>query len=170
LTGCGSTNHWNCYPWSWILPFNVDPLPYYLSSVTVSSTDANGTVAIAVYHPIDWQGIGNLVVWYSIWLVVPIVAWRIVRRSAKEVDALAGSIIAATYLPLFYIALVTHRVEYAFYFINTDVGLALGIPLVIAFLARGSVRTERALLLLWLVAAVVFFFAYFPVNPFAFRS
>jgi Dolichyl-phosphate-mannose-protein mannosyltransferase len=170
LTGCGTTNQWNCYPWSWILPFNVDPLPYYFSSVTVTSTDANGTVAATVYHPIDWRGMGNLVVWYSIWLVVPVVAWRVVRRSAKEADALAGSIIAATYLPLFYISLVSHRVEYAFYFINTDVGLALGIPLVVAFLAQGRVRTERLLLLLWLFAAVVFFFAYFPVNPFAFTS
>ena len=170
LTGCGSINQWNCYPWSWILPFNVGPLPYYVSSVTASSTEANGTIHAVTYHPIDWQGIGNLVVWYSIWLVVPVVAWKLVRRSAKEADALAGCVIAATYLPLFYISLVSNRVEYAFYFINTDVGLALGIPLVIAFLARGRVRAERALILLWLVAAVAFFFAYFPVNPFAFMS
>jgi dolichyl-phosphate-mannose--protein O-mannosyl transferase len=170
LTGCGTINQWNCDPWSWILPFDVGPLPYFVSSVTVSSTDANGTLRVAVYHPVDWQGMGNLVVWYSMWLVVPVVAWKVVRRSAKEADVLAGSIIAATYLPLFYISLVSHRVEYAFYFINTDVGLALGIPMVIAFLARGKVRAERLLILLWLVAAVVFFFAYFPVNPFAFRS
>jgi len=65
---------------------------------------------------------------------------------------------------------VSHRVEYAFYFINTDVGLALGIPLVVTYLARGRVGAERLLILFWLVAAVVFFFAYFPVNPFAFRS
>jgi 4-amino-4-deoxy-L-arabinose transferase-like glycosyltransferase len=170
LTGCGSINQWNCYPWSWILPINVGPLAYYISSVTVSSTGPNGTTLLAVYHPIDWQGIGNLVVWYSIWLVVPIVAWNLVRRSAREADALVASVIAGTYLPLFYISLVSHRVEYAFYFINTDVGLALGIPLVIAFLARGSVRAERVLMLLWLVAAVAFFLAHFPVNPFAFRS
>jgi len=170
LTGCGTINQWNCYPWSWILPLAAGPLPYFVSSVTVSSTEANGTNRVAVYHPIDWRGMGNLVVWYSIWLVVPVVAWKVARKSAKEVDALVGSIIAATYLPLFYISLVSHRVEYAFYFINTDVGLALGIPLVIAFLTRGKVRAERLLILLWLVAAVVFFFAYFPVNPFAFRS
>jgi dolichyl-phosphate-mannose--protein O-mannosyl transferase len=169
LTGCGTINQWNCYPWSWILPFDVGPLPYYVSSVTVSSTATNRTVLQTVYHPIDWQGIGNLVVWYSIWLVVPIVAWRMLRKSAKEADALVGCIIAGTYLPLFYISLVSGRVEYAFYFINTDVGLALGIPLVIAFLGRGNVRAERLLLLLWLVAAVAFFFVYFPVNPFAFR-
>ncbi|HVB95437.1 MAG TPA: glycosyltransferase family 39 protein [Nitrososphaerales archaeon] len=170
LTGCGSINQWNCYPWSWVLPFDVGPLPYYVSSVTVSTTEANGMVLHAAYHPIDWQGIGNLVVWYSIWLVVPLVAWRVIKRRAKEVDALAGCIIAGTYLPLFYISLVSGRVEYAFYFINTDVGLALGIPVVVGFLARGNARAERLLIALWLVAAVAFFFAYFPVNPFAFRS
>lgn len=170
LTGCGSINQWNCFPWSWILPFNVDPLVYFLNSVTVSSTGANGTAHVAVYHPIDWRGIGNLVVWYSFWLVVPVVAWKLARSSAKEADALAACVIAATYLPLFYISLVSNRVEYAFYFINTDVGLALGIPLALTFLARGRASAERALMLLWLVAAVVFFFAYFPVNPFAFMS
>jgi 4-amino-4-deoxy-L-arabinose transferase-like glycosyltransferase len=170
LTGCGKIDQWNCYPWSWILPFDVAPLPYYVSTVTVTSTAQNGSVIQVVnYHPIDWRGMGNLVVWYSIWLVVPVVAWKIVRRRAGEAEVLAGCLIAATYLPLFYISLVSHRVEYAFYFLNTDVGLALGIPLVIGFVARGNVKMERMLILLWLVAAVVFFFANFPVNPFAFR-
>lgn len=170
LTGCGKTDQWNCYPWNWILPLGVTPLQYFVNTVTVKSTAPNGTfLQMTNYHPIDWQGIGNLVVWYSIWLVVPVLAWKFVRRSAKEADALAGCLVAATYLPLFYISLVSHRVEYAFYFLNTDVGLALGIPLVIAFLARGSLRAERLLILLWLVAAVFFFLAYFPVNPFAFR-
>jgi len=171
LKGCGSINQWNCYPWSWILPFKVSPLPYYVSTVTVTVQGANGTVISRENnHPIDWQGIGNLVVWYSIWLVVPIAAWKLVKRTAKEVDVLSLSLIAGTYLPMFYISLVSNRVEYAFYFINTDVGLALGIPMVIAFIANGSLRAERLLMLLWLAAAVVFFFWYFPVNPFVFTS
>jgi len=178
LKGCGTVNAWNCYPWNWILPFKVAPLPYYVSTVTVSSTATKclspGVCAPAttldITHPIDWQGMGNLVVWYSIWLIVPLVSWRLIKRKAAAVDALVASIIAGTYLPLFYISLVSHRVEYAFYFINTDVGLALGIPLVVTYLARGRVGAERLLILFWLVAAVVFFFAYFPVNPFAFRS
>jgi 4-amino-4-deoxy-L-arabinose transferase-like glycosyltransferase len=170
LTGCGTVNQWNCYPWSWILPFNLGPLPYYVTTSDVSVTQPDGTTVEMVVHPVDWLGMGNLVVWYSIWLVVPVLVWKAIKRTAKEVDALAACVIAATYLPLFYISLVSHRVEYAFYFINTDVGLALGIPMVVAFAARGRVRTERLLALFWLAAAVVFFFAYFPVNPFAFGS
>ena len=171
LTGCGKVDQWNCYPWSWILPFGVTPLQYYVSTVTVTSRAPDGSpLSITQFHPIDWQGIGNLVVWYSIWLVVPVLAWKLIRRSATEAGVLSGCLIAATYLPLTYISLVSHRVEYAFYFLNTDVGLALGIPLVIGFVARGNERTERLLVFLWLAAAVVFFFVYFPVNPFAFRS
>jgi hypothetical protein len=170
LTGCGKIDNWNCYPWMWVLPFGVSPLPYFVDTVTVKTTVANGTVTSQTdYHPIDWQGIGNLVVWYSIWPVAGVIVWRLVRRKVGEVDVLAGSLIAATYLPLFYISLVTHRVEYAFYFINTDVGVALGIPLAITFLAGENKRLESSLILLWLAAAVVFFLYYFPVNPFAFR-
>ncbi|TLX93232.1 MAG: glycosyltransferase family 39 protein [Thaumarchaeota archaeon] len=170
LVGCGQVNAWNCYPWSWILPLNVGPLQYFVSTVTVKTSLPNGTVTSQIqYHPIDWQGMGNLVVWYSIWLIVPVTGWKLLKRKAGEADVLAACLIAATYLPLFYISLVSHRVEYAFYFINTDPGLALGIPLVTAFLARGSERTERRLLLLWVGAAIIFFMFYFPVNPFAFR-
>lgn len=170
LTGCGSVNQWNCYPWSWILPFNVGPLPYYVTTTDVPVTQPDGTIVETVVHPIDWLGMGNLVVWYSIWLIVPVLLWKAIKRTAKGVDALVACVIAGTYLPLFYISLVSHRVEYSFYFINTDVGLALGIPMVVAFAARGRVENERLLALLWLVAAVTFFFVYFPVNPFAFRS
>ncbi len=171
LKGCGKTDAWNCYPWSWILPFGITPLQYYVSASDVTTRASNGSVlGVSLFHPIDWQGMGNLVIWYSIWLVVPVVAWKLIRRSANSVEALAGCLIAGTYLPLFYISLVSNRVEYAFYFLNTDVGLALGVPLAIGFLSRGRARVERLLILLWLVAAVLFFFAYFPVNPFAFRS
>ncbi len=170
LVGCGQVSAWNCYPWRWILPFNVSPLQYFVNTVTVKTTLPNGTVTSEVqYHPIDWQGMGNLVVWYSIWLIVPVVGWKLIRSKAGEADVLAATLMAATYLPLFYISLVSHRVEYAFYFINTDPGLALGIPLVTAFMARGTGKTESWLMLLWLFATVVFFFFFFPVNPFAFR-
>ncbi|HUK74977.1 MAG TPA: hypothetical protein VLU99_04230, partial [Nitrososphaerales archaeon] len=171
LTGCGKTNAWNCYPWSWVLPFNVAPLAYYVNTVSVTSRAPNGSLlSVTQYHPIDWRGIGNLVVWYSFWVIVPVVVWKLARRSATEVDGLVGCLIAGTYLPMYYISLVSDRVEYAFYFLNTDVGLALGIPMAIAFLSRGRVRAERLLILFWLAAAVAFFLAFFPVNPFAFTS
>ena len=97
------------------------------------------------------------------------ISLKLLQREAGEADALAVSLIVATYLPLFYISLVSHRVEYAFYFVNTDPVQALGILLVTAFIARGSERREGWLMLLWVAATIVFFLSFFPVNPFAFR-
>lgn len=169
LKGCGTVNAWNCYPWNWVLPFNVSPLQYFVNTVTLKTTAANGTTTTAEYHPIDWQGVGNLVVWYSIWLVVPIAALNVARKRAGRADVLALSTILATYGPLFYLSLVTTRVEYAFYFIYTDVGLALGIPVAVSYIARGSQRYERLLMAGWLIATLAFFVMFFPVNPFAFK-
>ncbi len=168
LVGCGSTNHWNCYPWRWILPYGVRPLGYYVQTVTVSTTAENGAVTRIQYHPIDWQGIGNLVIWYSIWIIVPVLAVKVARRKVTKLDALIGCWIAATYLPWFYISLVLHRVEYAFYFINVDPGLALGIPMVITFLGPNSLKLQRVTMAVWLAAAVIFFILFFPVHPIGF--
>src|SRR4029077_4182744 len=38
LTGCGTINSWNCYPWNWILPIDASPLAYYVNTVTVTTT------------------------------------------------------------------------------------------------------------------------------------
>lgn len=169
LTGCGTVNYWNCYPWSWILPFNIEPMAYYSIGVAVTTTFGNGQQVVSVYHSIDWLGIGNLVIWYSIWIIVPVLAVKVLRRNVTSFDALIGCWIAATYLPWFYISLVLHRVEYAFYFINVDPGLALGIPMVITFIAPDNVKLQRALMALWFGAAVLFFVLYFPVHPLGFR-
>src|SRR5579883_1095035 len=60
---------------------------------------------------------------------------------------------------------IYHRVVYAFYFINVDPGLALGIPMVITFIAPYSLRAQRYWLLFWLAAALVFFIVFFPIHP-----
>jgi hypothetical protein len=56
-------------------------------------------------------------------------------------------------------------VVYAFYFVYVDPGLALGIPMVVGYIASDSVKLQRALLLVWLTAAVIFFILFFPVRP-----
>lgn len=170
LVGCGSTNHWNCYPWRWILPLNIGPMGYYVTTVTVKTTASNGTLISTQYlHPVDWQGIGNLVVWYSIWIIVPVLVAKVIySHKVNEIDALIGCWIAATYLPRFYISLVLHRVEYAFYFINVDPGLSLGIPMVITFIATDRLKLQRVLMAVWFAAAIIFFILFFPVHPLGF--
>ncbi len=138
---------------------------YYVETVTVS-TSSNGTViSTQVLHPVDWQGIGNLVIWYSIWIIVPVLIAKIVTRGIKPLDALIGTWIFATYAPSLLLSEVYHRVVYAFYFVYVDPGLALGIPMVVGYIASDSVKLQRVLLLVWLAAAVIFFILFFPVRP-----
>lgn len=165
LTGCGSTTSWNCYPWNWILPFNIDPSGYYVVTNTVKTTLSNGLERVVVSHPIDWLGIGNFAVWYAIWPLVAMIAYKAVRRKLTKVDGFIATWIAATYLPWYYVSLVLHRVEYSFYFINTDPALALGIPVLISSMVpETNRRTQNFLLLVWLAAAVYFFIMFFPVK------
>ncbi len=169
LTGCGSTSPWNCYPWNWILPFNITPIHYYQTGVAVSTIAPNGTEVTNYVHPIDWQGIGNLTVWYGIWIIVPTLIVRVVTKRTSQLDRLVGSWIAATYLPSWYISLVVHRVEYAFYFLNVDPALVLGIPMVISYIAPNNMKIQRIILAVWLAAAIIFFVLYFPVRPLDFK-
>jgi hypothetical protein len=165
LTGCSSTTAWNCYPWNWILPFNIQPSGYFVITTTVTTTLANGAQRVVTTHPIDWVGIGNLVVWYAIWPIVGMILYKIFARKLTKVDAFIGFWIASTYLPWYYVSLVLHRVEYAFYFINVDPALALGIPVLISWMVPDSNRrVQNAILLVWLFAAIYFFLLYFPVK------
>ncbi|MGI0090128.1 MAG: glycosyltransferase family 39 protein [Nitrososphaerales archaeon] len=166
LTGCQSTTAWNCYPWNWIIPLHVEPSNYYIVTNTVTTTLPSGKVLTTTTHPIDWVGIGNLVVWLAVWPITIIIAYKAATRKLTKADVFVGAWIAATYLPWYYVSLVLHRVEYSFYFINTDPALALGIPLVVSFLVPdSSKRVQNAILLVWLFAALYFFALFFPVKP-----
>ena len=165
LTGCSGTTTWNCYPWNWILPFNINPSGYYVVTTTVTTTLANGAKRVIVTHPIDWLGIGNFAIWYSIWPIAAMIVYKAVTRRFTKVDAFIATWIASTYLPWYYVSLVLHRVEYSFYFINVDPALALGIPVLISsMIPDTNRRMQSSLLLVWLAAAVYFFIMFFPVK------
>lgn len=165
LTGCSSTTSWNCYPWNWILPFNIQPSGYYVVTTTVTTTLASGLQKVVTYHPIDWQGIGNFAVWYAVWPISGMLVYKAVKRKFTKVDAFIGFWILSTYLPWYYVSLVLHRVEYSFYFLNTDPALALGIPvLVTAIVPDSNKRVQKAVLFVWLFAVLYFFVLFFPVK------
>jgi 4-amino-4-deoxy-L-arabinose transferase-like glycosyltransferase len=160
-----ATNPWVYIPWLWIVPFKITPMPYYVTTVTVTVNEANGAKIVTNYHPIDWLGIGNLVIWYSIWLIVPVLLIRVLTGKVGQFEAFVGSWIGLTYLPSVFLYLGFHRVLYPFYFVNVDPGLALGIPLVISFIAPDGRKMERILMAVWFAAAVIFFILFFPVHP-----
>ncbi len=157
---------WQHLAWYWVLPLNVNPAQYYVTTVTVTTTANNGTVISKTFlHPIDWLGIGNLVIWLSFWIIVPVIIFKAIRRMATQLDALIAALIVGTYGPNLILSGIYHRVVYSFYFVNTDPALALGIPMVITFIAPDSVKLQRILALVWLGAAIVFFIMFYPIHP-----
>ena len=160
---------WVYLPWMWILPFDINPQQYYVTTVTITTTGPNNTlISQKELHPIDYLGIGNLVIWYSIWIIVPVLAVKVISKKVTPLDGFIGTWIFGTYGPSLFEYFAFHRVEYPFYFVNVDPALALGIPMVISFLVPDSIKLQRLLMLLWLSAAVVFFILFFPVHPLGF--
>jgi dolichyl-phosphate-mannose--protein O-mannosyl transferase len=159
------------FAWNWINPFTVQPDNYFVTSITYTVTTrlSNGTVVSTitkVTHPIDWVGIGNLVIWYSIWAIAPYLILKpIITKKLSQLEAFVGTWIFATYAPSLYISAIVHRVVYAFYFINVDPGLCLGIPMLITFITPDDIKLQRVLMLIWLGAAILFFVLFFPVHP-----
>jgi len=154
LTGC-SSGEWNCYPWLWILPYgNISPLPYY---VVHSQADPSFT-------PLAWLGIGNLILWYSIWPILLAIIVRALKKEFSSFDSLILSLFAGTYLPELVLSLVFHRVLYAFYMINVDIPLALGVPVLISYIAKSNKREMKLLSTLWLADAIAFFALFYPVH------
>ncbi|MGI0083543.1 MAG: glycosyltransferase family 39 protein [Nitrososphaerales archaeon] len=162
-----ANNTWDHFAWGWINPFiRVNPSVYYATTITVTIQLPNGTSIHNTYHPVDWVGVGNLVIWYSIWAIIPLILVNLLLfRKQMKLSLFVGVWIAATYLPSIYLSAFVHRVVYAFYFINVDPALALGIPLLVALLSPESVKTQRIVLGVWLAAAIVFFILFFPVHP-----
>jgi len=157
---------WQHLAWYWVLPLDVSPAQYYVTTVTITTTSNNGTVISKTYlHPIDWLGIGNLVVWLSFWIIVPVIIFKCIRRMATQLDILIGALIVGTYAPNLLLSGFYHRVVYSFYFVNTDPALALGIPMVITFISPDSKNLQRILAAVWLGAAIVFFILFYPIHP-----
>jgi len=166
MTNSDYASPWQHLAWYWVLPLDVSPAQYYVTTVTITTTSSNGTVISKSFlHPIDWLGIGNLVIWLSFWIIVPVIIFKGIRKMATQLDALIVALIVGTYGPNLLLSGIYHRVVYSFYFVNTDPALALGIPMVITFISPDSVKLQRILSIVWLGAAIAFFFLFFPIHP-----
>ncbi len=166
MTNSDYADPWQHLAWYWVLPLDVNPAPYYVTTVTITTKSSNGTVISTVYeHPIDWLGIGNLVIWLSFWIIVPVIIFKAIRKAATHLDALIATLIIGTYGPNLVLSAIYDRVVYSFYFVNTDPALALGIPMVITYISPDSVNLQRILAAVWLGAAIAFFILFFPIHP-----
>ncbi len=158
------------YPWNWFIPTQQREMIYYRSEVVKNITYyTDGVYAgsrVEKVYPINWRGVTNLPLWYSIWIVVPFSAYLAAKRRLNEGLALTILWIIGTYLPLLGMSLAFNRIEYPFYFINTLPALALGLPLTVSLLNIGKVLKDcvLAVFLGWTAAS---FLIYFPLNIWA---
>ncbi len=163
---------WNNYAWGWVIPYVTKPPLYFENTVKTEVVTKAGDIVIKrevkEKHPISWKGIGNFPVWLSIWAIVPFASINIIKKRASKMDYFIIAWIIATYLPWFYVSGVTHRIVYAFYFVNVVPILALGIPYFITGISKNHSKTEKIITIGWLASAVIFFWYYFPVNVFDF--
>lgn len=156
------------FPWNWFIPTQQREMIYYRSEVVKNITYyTDGVYAgskLEKVYPINWRGVTNLPLWYSIWIVVPLSLYLAVRRRVDEGLALSLLWVIGTYVPLLAMSLALNRIEYPFYFLNTLPGLALGLPLTLLNMNRVWRDVVLAVFLGWTFAS---FLIYFPLNIWA---
>ncbi|MEM4312232.1 MAG: glycosyltransferase family 39 protein [Nitrososphaerales archaeon] len=145
------------FAWNWIIPSlePYKPLGYYYSE----QKDAKGNTLSYV----SWVGMGNLFIWWGIWLILPFSIYNIIFRRANRMDHLSFSWIAGSYFPFLYLSLFTNRVVYPFYFLNTVPILTLSIPYYFNSLIKDDFKFVLSMIL-YLFPVVFFFFYYFPYK------
>lgn len=158
------------YAWNWILPIPnaYPPMTYYSIAVNktiTEKTDSIVTTRSIITHPITWYGVGNMPIWWSIWLIIPISIYMISKNRGSSIEPFLLAWIGANYLPMLYLSLVVQRIVYPFYFLNTVPALALGVP----YLASLAIAERRLLifsLFAYAIIVVLFFANYYPVRIF----
>jgi len=166
ITNDSNVNYGN-YAWNWILPVpSYPPSPYYVENAEIRHTTRANDEIIGITtetkHPIAWYGIGTLHIWWSIWIIVPIITYKIVKKKGKDIDYLILIWIAGTYLPMLYTSGVIGRIVYPFYFIQTLPALTLGIPYIISLINNKNIR--YLILSVVMILSIAFFISYFPVR------
>ena len=143
-------------PWSWVLPIHPFRHAGYLV-VTVRTGDI-------VFYKINWRAQGTIPIWYSIWLILPMAIWNIVKKRQTKFDVLFLAWIIVSYLPWIIWGIKDiQRFPFNYMFLYTIPALCLGIPY---FWSRLRIRESMRKIGLFthLVLTIIFFMYYFPVG------
>lgn len=160
-------NFWNNYPWGWIIPYDVKPLIYFETfAIAEKQPQPNNDIIIITEqkHPISWKGIGNFPIWLSIWIILPFVSYRVIKRKAENLDYLIICWISFTFFSWFYFSIIMDKIVYAFYFINVVPILAISIPHFLENISKARSSIRNVITAIWIGTAIIFFLYYFPVD------
>ena len=143
-------------PWNWVLPIHPFRSAGYLV-VTVSSGDI-------VFQKIKWLSQGTIPIWYSIWLILPMVAWNILKKQSTKFDVLFLTWMGSAYLPwIIWGIRDIQRFPFNYMFIYAVPALCLGIPYFWSRLAIPE-NYKKIGIFMHLVVTIVFFLYFYPVG------
>jgi hypothetical protein len=171
-------------PTDWLLYYT--PVGYYATSVTVCPNTVNGVCQGGQYSYVSvaYYGVTNLLETWTTWVWAPLVAFLLYRRFYRQPSGLDrfvtgegdheevqisqelrfASVVLIwflwTYVPYLFL-LLGGRVTYPFYFVPAIPSVAMGV----AFLLTRK-WFPRWAALVFVAAAFVFFFVYFPYKGF----
>jgi hypothetical protein len=150
-----SSTEWQ-EPWTWVLPIHPFRSAGYLV-VTVRT----GSIAI---QKIKWLSQGTIPIWYSIWLILSMTVWNILKRKTTKFDILFLTWMGSAYLPwIIWGIRDIQRFPFNYMFIYAVPALCLGIPY---FWSRLGIpeNLKKIGLFIHLVTTIVFFLYFYPVG------
>ena len=147
-------------PWNWIAPFDIEGIfdhpIYFQVSVTAGAKQ---------YNSMSYRGQGTLPIWYSVWLVVPMAIYSLVKGKEKKLSLFLLGWITSTFGGFVVLELLRNSTGFNYYFIYTVPALCLGIPYFWKQLNLSKNKTAIGLSI-HLVATLCFFIYYFPIGLF----
>jgi len=144
-------------PWNWIFPAGLNEIlvhPTYFA-VKVQAGDK-------IFYPINYQAQATLPIWYSVWMVLPMAIYQLLRREDKKLSVMLLAWFVSTYGGFTILELMKHSTGFNYYFIYTVPMLCLGIANF-----WKNVRNEKfrlAGMSFHLFATFLFFLWYFPIG------
>jgi predicted membrane-bound dolichyl-phosphate-mannose-protein mannosyltransferase len=139
-------------PWQWLI--NECQINYLRVDVTVTE----GEEVVSRTATIDFRGALNPLLAGTIPLAALFVGW-VAWRTGNVLAVWAIVWAAANFLPLVWLALVSQRVTYLYYFLPVVPALAVAVAILLT-----RARLPRAVVWGYLVAYAVGFLAYFPFR------
>ena len=155
ISGSAVTDPWH-YALQWINPLSVSPDPYYVTTVSANN--------VVVGHPIDWQGIGNLALWYSMIPLGVYLGYKFTKKHLSPIGTLIALWVMVEYGANLYTSYIVHRIVYAFYMLDLTPALVIGVPLLIGAVSKDA-HERRILYLMFLAEAIIWFIIFFPIHP-----
>ena len=147
------------YPWQWITIY--PPQPYHIVNVNV--LDEHGNV-IDTYPSIAYYGFGTMPIWWSIWILLPYLAYKVFLSYKYKGESLPAEEITLiwilfSYFPFLLSTLLLNRVPYPFYYLHTVPALTMGLGILFS-----EEEVPKYIPILFILICLSWFIYFYPMR------